>query len=357
MAADEPRRFGRRVSAAGLAPSVPPAAVPSGEDDFIARHFRPIAGPGALDLLDDAACIAPPAGRDLILTKDALVAGVHFFPDDPPASIARKAIRVNLSDLAAKGAKPLGVLLAIALPADHRDDWVGRFARGLAEDCATYAAPLLGGDTVRTPGPLAISITALGTVPRRGMVPRTGAKPGHILVVTGTIGDAALGLQVRADPDVAWAEAVGRDGLAFLLDRYLHPQPRLALADALRAHASAAMDVSDGLVGDAFKMLRASGVGGTLVADAVPLSPAAAAAVAAAPELRERALTGGDDYEILAAMPDAAVDGFADAAAALGVAVARIGVVGTAEMPLALVDAAGEDVVLAGAASFSHFGT
>ena len=170
------------------------------EDDLIARFFAPIAGPGALALKDDAACLTPPPGCDLILTKDALVAGVHFFPDDPPEAIARKALRVNVSDLAAKGADPLGFLLALALPVGVDTDWIEAFARGLGEDAARWAIPLLGGDTVKTPGPAMVSVTALGTAPTGRMVLRTGVRAGDLLFASGTIGDSALGLQARLAP-------------------------------------------------------------------------------------------------------------------------------------------------------------
>src|SRR5580658_1596664 len=165
-----------------------------GEFDLIARYFAPLAGPGGLELRDDAALMRPSPGEDLVLTKDALVAGVHFFADDPPGAIARKALCVNLSDLAAKGAEPVGFLLALALPADWTADWLAAFAEGLDEDSARYRCPLFGGDTVKTPGPLMVSITALGQVTRGHMIPRTGVRPGDLLYVSGTIGDSALGL-------------------------------------------------------------------------------------------------------------------------------------------------------------------
>jgi thiamine-monophosphate kinase len=267
------------------------------EDDLIARYFAPLAGPGGLGLKDDVALLTPPPGRDLVLTSDALVAGVHFFADDPPEAIAAKALRVNLSDLAAKGATPLGFLLSLALPRDVTDPWLEGFAQGLGDDSRAYGCPLLGGDTVKTLGPLTLSITALGTV-EPGRAPlRTAARPGDLLYVSGTIGDAALGLQLRLGRGPTLEPGL-REAL---LERYLRPQPRLALAAAL-AHARAAMDVSDGLVGDLAKMLRASGVGGVLELARVPFSPAAQAWLAAAPEGNEIAVTGGDDYEVLAAV-------------------------------------------------------
>ena len=297
------------------------------EDDLIARYFAPIAGPGALELKDDAALITPPPGHDLVITTDALVAGGHFFVDDPPRAISRKALRVNLSDLAAKGAAPLGILLALALPPDWTPDWLAEFAAGLGEDAAAYRCPLLGGDTVKTPGPLTISITALGCVPNGAMVRRTGVRPGDHLFVTGTIGDAALGLRLRlaAAEDAAWRAALSEHARKFLELRYLLPQPRLALAPVLRAFAHGAMDVSDGLIGDLTKMLRVSGVGAAVDLSRVPLSSAARAAVAARADLFEAALTGGDDYEIICAVPPEFSARFASGAAAAGVVAARIG--------------------------------
>ena len=264
------------------------------EDDIIARLFAPIAGPAGLGLKDDAALIGA-SSEPTVATVDMLVAGVHFFPDDPPGAIAKKALRVNLSDLAAKGAAPVGFLLSLALPRDWTNAWLAAFAAGLAEDARAYAIPLIGGDTTATPGPLTISITALGHAPR--FAPRTGARPGDLIYVSGTIGDAALGLALRRDP--ALAARLSETSRTHLLDRYLLPRPRLDLAGFLRRHASAAMDVSDGLAGDLAKLCRASDVSAAAEAARVPLSAAAREAIALEPGLFETALTGGDDYEIL----------------------------------------------------------
>ncbi|MCK0195701.1 thiamine-phosphate kinase [Ancylobacter sp. 6x-1] len=329
-------------------------AAPTGEDHLIAELFRPIARhPGALGLIDDAACIAPPPGEDLVLTKDALVAGVHFFPEDPPDSIARKALRVNLSDLAAKGATPLAVLLAIAIPKDMPFEAMAAFARGLGADTAAHGVPLLGGDTVRTTGPLVVSITALGTLPRGEMVTRSGARPGQAIVVTGTIGDAALGLALRLEPKRPGFAALDPAQRAHLADRYLHPRPRLGLAGGLRAAAGGAMDVSDGLVGDLAKLLAVSGVSGDIDAARVPLSPAARAAIAAEPALLEVALTGGDDYEILATVADDKLSSLGVYATAAGIPVTVIGRTGEGA-GLVVKDAGGASLTFA-RASFSHF--
>lgn len=290
----------------------------SAEDRLIAKYFRPLAKhPGTFGFADDCAAITPPAGHDLVLNTDGMIAGVHFFPDDPADGVSRKALRVNLSDLAAKGTTPLGFLLAISLPKDTPEQWLADFARGLGEDAETYACPLLGGDTDATPGPLSISISAFGTLPSGTMVRRSGAKAGDHVFVSGTIGDAALGLRVRkgelADPT------------GHLVSRYRAPQPRMALAEAVRAHASAAMDVSDGLAGDLAKLCRASQVSADIEVARVPRSAAAEAALARDCNLIEPILTGGEDYEILCAVPAARVAAFLGESANAGVPVTEIG--------------------------------
>lgn len=295
------------------------------EDDLIARYFRPLAGEGAFGLRDDAARITPAEGTELVVTVDTLVAGVHFFADDPAGAIGRKALGVNISDLAAKGATPRGFLLSAALPEACSGRWLAQFADGLKDAAEAFGCPLLGGDTVKTPGPLTLSVSAFGETPIGTMVHRFTAKPGERLVVTGTIGDAALGLLLRLAPGASWTEALGVEARVFLTDRYLHPRPRLAVVPALRRHASAAMDVSDGLAGDLAKMCRASGVGAEVDLGLLPLSDAARTAIAADSTLLDRALTGGDDYEILAAVPDAALAAFLDAAERAGVRATAIG--------------------------------
>jgi thiamine-monophosphate kinase len=298
----------------------------SGEERLIARYFRPLAtAPNAFGLGDDAAALTPPQGCDLVLTTDGVIAGVHFLPTDPPQSIARKALRMNLSDLAAKGATPAGFLLSIALPANTQESWIAAFAEGLGQDISHYGCPLLGGDTDRTPGPLSISIAAFGTVPHGAMVRRATAKPGDIIAVTGTIGDAALGVLIHRDADLAKQWRLSSAATEHLRQRYLLPQPRNALADALRAHASAAMDVSDGLAGDLAKLCRASGLAAVVDVAAVPLSDAARAALSADAKLIERILTGGDDYEIVMTLPEAEFGNLRAAARNAGVPLAKIG--------------------------------
>jgi thiamine-monophosphate kinase len=300
----------------------------SGEDRLIGTYFKPIARhPGAFGLTDDAAVFTPPKGYGLVVTADAIVGGVHFFADDPPDAVAKKALRVNLSDLAAKGAKPAGFLLTLALPKSCGDAWLKAFARGLGADARTFGCPLLGGDTVYTPGPVTISITAFGTVPRGAMLRRSGARPGDRVVVTGTIGDAALGLRLRKERNAVRGWGLDAAMQRHLLARYLVPEPRNALAKVLRSRASAAMDVSDGLAGDLGKLCRASGVAAKIEVARVPLSKAARTALAADPRAIETILTGGDDFEVVATIPSRKLKAFFSAAKRAGVRVTEVGVV------------------------------
>jgi thiamine-monophosphate kinase len=287
------------------------AALPA-EFSLIARHFRPLAGPGALDLLDDAAVVAPPPGQDLVVAADAMVAGVHFLPDDPPALVGRKLLRVNLSDMAAMGATPLGYLMTVSAPKGTPDAWFAAFAGGLGEDQDRFGVRLLGGDTTSTPGPVTLSLTILGTVAEGRAIRRTGAQAGHSIWVTGAIGDAALGL----------AALQGRlaDPTRHLAARYRLPEPRLGLR--LSGIAAACIDVSDGLVQDLGHLCRAGGVRAEVDAGAVPLSKAARAA---GPDWLGTCLTGGDDYELLLAVPSEQEPALREAGENAGVQVARIG--------------------------------
>jgi thiamine-monophosphate kinase len=322
----------------------------SPEDRLIANIFAPLAtDPGALGLTDDAAFLAAEPGTDIVLTTDAVIAGVHFFAEDDPALVARKALRVNLSDLAAKGADPRGFLVSLALPADIGTDWLERFAQGLREDAETYKCPLFGGDTDRTPGPLGVSVAMVGVVPKGTMVRRAGAKAGDLIFVTESIGDGALGLQLRKGANWNLTDAQREH----LVSRYLLPHPRNALAEAVRTHASASMDVSDGLVGDLTKLCRVSKVAAKVEVERLPLSDAARAAIAADPALRETALTGGDDYEILCAVPPAKADSFRAAAQSAGLAVTQIGTI-SAGQGASFIGSNGQPLTFSKLA-FSHF--
>ncbi len=323
------------------------------EEGLIARYFAPLAGPGADGLRDDAATLTPAPGHDLVLTADAVVAGVHYFPDDPPTSIARKALGVNLSDIAAKGAVPRGFLLTLALPDDWTEDWLAGFAAGLAAAAAEAGCPLLGGDTVRSGGPALIGVSMIGEVPEGAIVRRTTARVGDRICVTGTIGDAALGLRLRLEPQAGWAAGLDPALGALLADRYLHPRPRLAAAAALRRHATAAMDVSDGLAGDLAKMLG-PGRSARIDAAAVPLSEAARRACAAEPGLIDAVLTGGDDYEILCTVAPEDLEVFRTATAAAGIPLAAIGTVTSGDEPPRFELGDGTARAFA-AGAFSHF--
>lgn len=331
------------------------------EDALIRQLFAPIAGDGALGLRDDAALIPAPAGSELVLTVDTLVADVHFFRDDPPGMVARKALRVNLSDLAAKGADPIGFLLSLSLPSDTSLSWIAAFSEGLGADARATSCALLGGDTVRTAGPLTVSVTAIGRVPTGYMVKRTGARAGDILAVTGTIGDAALGLRLRleegegehaAGHDV-WRDVLTPGEQAHLLQRYLLPEPRNAMALALREHASGAMDVSDGLIGDTQKMLAVSGVSGEIEIGNVPLSAAVKAAAAFNPQLLLRAVTGGDDYEVICTVHPDKFEALSRACEAAQIPLTAFGRVTEGDQPArVLLD--GAEIALQ-KTSYSHF--
>lgn len=330
-----------------------PGAEASGEDSLIARYFRPLAtDPGAFGLTDDAA-ILKALGDDIVVTTDAVIEGVHFLPDDPPDTIAKKALRVNLSDLAAKGATPAGFVLTVALRAAD-ETWLAAFARGLGQDVAAFHCPLLGGDTVATPGPLMVSITAFGRVPEGKMIHRSGARAGDHVVVTGTIGDAALGLDILRKGRVAMALAGNSTSREMLIGRYRVPQPRNALALAVRAHAHAAMDVSDGLAGDLAKLCAASRVSAAIELAAIPLSKAASGALAAGVVSMSEIVSGGDDYEILCAVRQDALREFLSAAEASGVAASRIGTIAAGASSPQFLDAAGQELALT-RRSYSHF--
>lgn len=279
---------------------------PPGEFSEIARLFRPLAfgNAGAFDLMDDAAVVPQRPGFDLVVTKDAMVEGVHFPADEAPELVARKLLRVNLSDLAAKAAEPFGCFLAVAWPAAYGPAERAAFAAGLGQDLQAFGVALLGGDTVSTPGPLTASLTALGWVPQDAMVRRAGARPGDLVAVSGTIGDGALGLgAVRGEVD---------DPDGWLAARLRLPTPRLELRETLRAHASAAADVSDGLVADAGHIAEASGVGLRLDLDALPLSAPARRWLDGQPDRTAalvRLATGGDDYEVVCALRSAVPSG------------------------------------------------
>ncbi len=320
-----------------------------GEFERIRRFFAPLtaATPGALDLSDDAALLAPSAGHVLVVTADALVEGVHFRPGDPPDLIARKMLRVNLSDLAAMGARPLAYVMTMALPRRCDEAWLAAFVAGLAADQREFGVGLLGGDSVATPGPATLSLTAFGEVPAGAAIRRNGARVGDGIFVTGTIGDGALGL-LAPTGRLDRLPAADRD---FLADRYLLPRPRTQAGPALRGIASAMLDVSDGLLGDLGHIAATSGVGAVVERDRVPLSAAARAAVALDSVFWDVVLGGGDDYELLftAAIDERGLDGVR----ARGVPITRIGQV-VAGDGVRVLDGDGRSLTVA-ASGYRHF--
>lgn len=297
------------------------------EHGLIAKYFAPLAAPGGLSLLDDAACLVPKAGHELVLTVDAVVTNVHFLASDNPRDIAFKALGVNISDLAAKGADPVGFLLTLGLESDWLPEWIEEFSKGLAEAAQEWGCPLYGGDTVRANGTPFLSVTALGETPIGKMVKRGTARVGDRLCISGTIGDGVLGLSIALDDKSSWMSALGEDEKAFLLERYRRPKPRVELASTIRRFATAAMDVSDGLVGDLEKLLFASGVSAEVNLDLVPLSSAAITALTADETCFERLVTGGDDYEILCTINPADMAAASAAAATAGCVIHDIGAI------------------------------
>ncbi len=289
------------------------------EFDLITRYFKPLSGDGSFSLSDDAAVFMPPAGQEMVMAADALVEGVHFLPTDPPATLGRKLLRVNLSDLAAMGGAPFGYLMTLSLPRiDHA--WMAAFVVGLATDQKAFGMRLLGGDTTGTTGPVVLSLTIIGTMPPGQAVRRSTARPGDSLWVTGSIGDSALGLSV-----LTGRVSAPEDVRAFLTGRYHLPRPRLM---KIAGVASAAMDVSDGFVQDLGHLCRESGCVAVVDVDRIPLSRAArslADQFADQPAFLEQVLTGGDDYELLLAVPPEREIMLSAAARQAGVSLTRIG--------------------------------
>jgi thiamine-monophosphate kinase len=320
------------------------------EFDLIAKYFRPLAerAPGAFQLLDDAAAVVVPAGEELILTTDAIIAGTHFLAGDPIDSVAKKLLRVNVSDLAAKGARPLGYLLACMWPQGTPEQTIAGFAAALGEDQARYGLSLFGGDTTSTAGPLAFTLTALGLAPQGRMIKRAGARAGDLVFVTGTIGDAYLGLRAAAGE----LEHASSAHNTFLVSRYRLPEPPLAFMLAARDLIHAAIDVSDGLVADAGHIAQASGVAIAIDAARLPLSDAASSWIAAGGELALLA-TGGDDYEVCFTAPAATAPALEDVAQASATRLSIIGRV-SAGHGVALHGADGREIPLP-RTGYTHF--
>jgi len=344
--------LGRTLFRAALVsgPSLP------SEFELVARHFAPLAHlfPGAYELRDDAAVISPSSGNELVVKTDAIVASVDFPPETAPELIARKALRVNLSDLAAKGAHPRAYLLDLVVPVTVDEKWIANFAAGLRGDQAEYGVHLIGGDLSSTPGPVAAAVCIFGEVPVGRMIRRGGAQPRDTLFATGTIGDAALGLAALKGELAELDDGSRR----FLVDRYRLPQPRVTLGCALMGTATAAIDISDGLIADLRHLCDVSRVDAIVEAKSVPLSPAARKAIAGAPWRLETALTGGDDYEVLFTAPHDAAERMSELARSTGIAITPIGRI----MPLqahtsrlVVLDEGGRPMSFAGE-GWTHFG-
>lgn len=329
-----------------------------GEFEIIRRFFMPLAAeaPGAFGLTDDAAALEVPSDHVLLVTSDALVAGVHFLESDGPADIAAKTLRVNLSDLASMGAEPMAYTLALALTRDIDVAWLESFAASLAADQRQFGIHLVGGDTVATPGPLTLSICAFGSAPKGAELRRSGARIGDAVFVTGTIGDAALGL-IALQKGLA---GVGAAECGALAARYRRPTPRVACGRRLIGVAHAAIDVSDGLLADLGHICETSGTAAVVEAARVPLSAAARAALATGAGDWPTILTGGDDYELLFTAPADAAVALAEISAMLDLPITRIGRIverreaGDLERLVAVVDGNGQPMTVAGS-GYRHF--
>ena len=293
------------------------------EFSLIARFFAPLSGPGAFGLKDDAAAISPRSGFDLIVTTDQIAEGSDFFKHDPAGTIARKALRANLSDLAAKGAKPEFYLLNLSLPHGMTEAWLADFSAGLADDQKHYGISLLGGDTSASEGPLTIAITAFGFVPEGGMLKRSGARPGEAVYVTGTIGDSGGGLAIFQREK----HTLNEEQRDHLITHYRVPEPPVTFGQLVRALASASADVSDGLIADLGHIAEASNVAMDIEAQAVPRSQALRAFWGDDEKAILRAVTAGDDYQIAFTADPAREKQIMAAASGADIRVTRIGTV------------------------------
>ena len=327
-----------------------------GEFEYIRSRLAPLSAglPGAANLTDDGAVLSPPEGCDWAITADTLIEGRHFPLNEDPALAARKALRVNLSDLAAMGADPYAYLACVVWPQTGREARMAGFADGLALDQAEFGVHLAGGDTTSADGPWMISITAFGSVPKGQAVRRSGAKPGDVVVVTGTIGDAGLGLRVRQGDF-----APKQNDAAYLDQRFTLPEPRCALSSLVRALASSAIDISDGLLSDARHIAEASGVRLTLDLDKMPRSEAAETWLSGQADTDEALMilaSAGDDYELLLTLPQDKAHAFIEAVQMLGVQASRLGEVSaSASTAGELIVRAGDRVLSPSSFGFTHF--
>lgn len=327
----------------------------SGETAFIQSYLAPLADKvsGAFGLQDDAAALDVGDDFDVVVTVDAIAAGTHFFEDDSAADIGWKALAVNVSDLVAKGAEPFAYVMSLALPSRPSHDWMTSFCSGLGAAQAVFKIALAGGDTDVRDGPLAITITALGRVPKGKVVRRSGGHPGDRLFLTGTIGDAAIGLALRRDDALCRQMKLSDQDIDFLLNRYHRPKVRTRIAPVVQSLASASIDISDGLVKDATSLAVASSCGLKVFCNTIPISQSARIAVASGQFSGEDLITAGGDYEVLAAVPDSNATKFASAAETAGVSVTEIGVL-TEQSDVIFLDGEGQPLTFH-QAGYDHF--
>ena len=322
-----------------------------GEFELIAKIFAPLSRgvPGAFALADDVALLEPKPGHDIVLKTDSLIESLHFLRSDPAGTVAQKALRRTLSDLAAKGTEPSVYLLALALPAWPDMNWLEAFAAGLSEDQARFEIGLAGGETNATPGPLTITVTAVGYVPQGALIRRNGAKPGDRVFVSGTIGDAGAGLALATDREIH-AGAAARD---FLVSRYHVPIPRLRFGRELRGLANASLDVSDGLLADLGHVAAASQARIEIEATRVPISDHLRELWGDGIEARLRASTAGDDYEVAFTVASSGTRAVLEAGRRTGTQVTEIGRV-VSGGGIALLDEDGHPISVI-RAGYTHF--
>lgn len=293
----------------------------SGEFELIAKYLAPLAGPNSFDLKDDAALLQPQQGFEWVITQDAIAETVHFFGHEAPANIAKKALRVNISDIIAKGGAPGYYSLALGIPDNWADEQFSDFAKGLAEDQAQYHLTLTGGDTYKSPDRLHVNVTMMGTVPTGQYVSRLGAQVGDKILVSGTIGNSAVHHLVKSGR----VSDVPQEDAEFFRNCYELPVPPIGLETIIRKFASASMDVSDGLLGDLAKLIAASNVSAKMERSLIPLSSQLSRIIANNPDIWNCVLGGGDDYQTLFTVEASQADSCVDAAAKLGVVVTEIG--------------------------------
>ncbi len=326
------------------------------ERDLIDTYFRPLTkgDSAALNLTDDVALLAPPEGQELVISKDLFIEGVHFLPQDSAANIGFKALATNISDMNAKAASPIGFFLGLALPESPTPDWMQEFCKSLDVLSTAFNCPLLGGDITGAKAGLSISITIMGQVERGKMVKRSTATVGDKLYVSGSVGDAVLGFQLMQEPKVQQTWDLTDEEVKFLIHRYCHPIPRGGANALLKQHASAAMDLSDGLFSDLEKLCTASEKSAEIALESIPLSEPLQKAIKVDPSLRDLALSWGDDYEILAAIPADKEPAFVKDAMFSGVTMTKIGTITEGQTKPRYLDASGQEQTIT-SGQFRHF--